>query len=167
MKQVKDFHLHQAGDRSYNFFIETFPFSVLKFSSSMFFGLDFKIFLPGILLLIASVDDFRSRKIHNKLILLLLPFVLLAVVLLKGFDGLLVGGFSALLALVVGIPLALARVIGGGDLKLLVLVAFTVRWPILLEIFVYSFPWAFLLGLFKIILDKQVKEFFFQFDFFI
>ena len=133
----------------------------------MFFDFDFKILLPGLILLIAVIDDLRSRKIHNKLILFLFPFVFLAVFLLKGFDGLLAGGFSALLALLVGVPLALGRVIGGGDLKLLVLFALTVSWPALLKIIIYSFPWALLLGVFKIILDKKIKDFFFQFAFFI
>ena len=142
------------------------------------------LFLPGLVLLVPVIDDLRSRKIHNKLILFLLPFVLLAVFFLKGltglkeagfsvqilslpflqlgFAGLLAGGFSALLALLVGIPLALGRVIGGGDLKLLVLVAFTLSWTDLLWIFIYSLPWALLLGLVKITLDKKLKDFLFN-----
>ena len=135
------------------------------------------VFLSGLILLIAGIDDLRSRKIHNKLILFLLPVVLLAVFLLKGFQagdagfssflahgfqGLKTGGFSALLALLVCIPLALARVIGGGDLKLLVLFAFTVHWSDFFRILIYSLPWALLLGLFKIILDKKLKSFVFN-----
>ena len=128
----------------------------------MFPGFDFAIFLPGLILLIASIDDLRSRKIHNKLILFLLPFVLVAVVLLKGMEGLFAGAASALLAVIVGVPLTLARVIGGGDLKLLVLLALTVNWLVLIDIFVYSLPWALLLGLFKIALDRKIKDFFFN-----
>ena len=135
------------------------------------------VFLSGLILLIASIDDLRSRKIHNKLILFLLPFVLLAVFLFRGFQadsagfssflihgfqGLKTGGFSALLAVLVGIPLALSRVIGGGDLKLLVLFAFTVHWSDFFRIAIYSLPWALLLGLFKIILDKKFKDFAFN-----
>ncbi len=126
----------------------------------MFSGFDLKLLLPGLILLIASVDDLRSRKIHNKLILFLLPFVLLAVLLLKGFEGFFAGALSALLAVAAGIPLALIKVIGGGDLKLLVLFAFTVHLSVFIEIVIYSFPWAFLLGLFKIVWDKKLKEFF-------
>lgn len=128
----------------------------------MFFGFDFKIFLSGLILLVAIIDDLRSRKIHNKLILFLFPFVVLAVALLTGFEGLLTGIFSALLALLIGIPLALGRVIGGGDLKLLTLFALTVNWSALIEIFIYSFPWALILGIFKIILDRKIKDFFFN-----
>ena len=128
----------------------------------MFFGLDFQILLSGLILLIASIDDLRSRKIHNKLILFLFPFVLASVAFLGGTSALIAGGFSAFLALTVGIPLALGRIIGGGDLKLLVLFALTVSWPVFLKVFIYSFPWALLLGLFKIALEKKLKNFFFN-----
>ena len=128
----------------------------------MFSSFDWTVFLPGLILLIASIDDLRSRKIHNKLILFLLPFVLIAVALLKGLGGLFSGAISALLAVIVGVPLTLARVIGGGDLKLLVLLALTVDWFTLIDIFVYSLPWALLLGLFKMALDRKIKNFFFN-----
>ncbi len=118
--------------------------------------------LPGLILLIALIDDFRSRKIHNKLILFLLPLVLLAVALLKGVDGLMAGSLSALLAALVGLPLVLIKAIGGGDFKLLILFAFAVSWPELLKILIYSFPWALILGFFKIIFDKKLKDFFFN-----
>ena len=115
--------------------------------------------LTGLILLLACIDDLRSKKIHNKLILFLLPFVLGAVFFLQGLDGLKAGGLSAILALVIGIPLNLTRMIGGGDLKLLVLMAFTLTWRDFLWIGFYSLPWALLLGLIKISLDKKMKGF--------
>lgn len=113
----------------------------------------------GFILLIACIDDFRSKKIHNKLILFLLPFVLTAVFFAQGLEGLKEGGISALLALVIGLPLTLTRMIGGGDFKLLVLVALTLTWRDFLWIGFYSLPWALLLGLVKIALDKKMKDF--------
>ena len=128
----------------------------------MFSKFDLTTLLSGLILLVAVIDDLRSRKIHNKLILFLLPFVLLFVVLLKGFGGLLAGGFSAFIALLFGIPMTLGRIVGGGDLKLLVLFALTVSWSDFFKVVIYSFPWALLLGIFKIILDGKIKEFFFN-----
>ena len=116
--------------------------------------------LSGLILLIACVDDLRSQKIHNKLILILLPLTLGAVFLLGGLSALKAGAVSALFAFLIGVPLALTRVIGGGDFKLLVLVSFTLRWEDMLWIALYSLPWALLLGLFKIALDKKLKDFF-------
>ena len=128
----------------------------------MFFGFDLTIFLSGLVLLVACIDDLKTKKIHNKLILILLPLVLIAVFLLQGVEGLQKGGFSFILALIVGLPLALGRVIGGGDLKLLILFALTIHWSGLLNTVIYSFPWALLLGVFKIILDKKIKDFLFN-----
>ncbi len=125
----------------------------------MFHSPLFEFLLPTALLLIAVVDDLRSRKIHNKLILILLPFSLSFVVLLKGLIGLKVGLISALLAFVIGVPLNLGRVIGGGDLKVLILFALTVNWITLSYSFFYSLPWALLLGVFKILFDKKFKDF--------
>ncbi len=126
----------------------------------MIFNLEPVFFLSGLILFIASIDDLRSRKIHNKLILVLLFIAILAVFVLKGSQGLIDGGLSAGLALLVAVPLALLRAIGGGDLKLLVVLAFTLSWLDFLRIFIYSLPWALLLGLVKITLDGQLKKFF-------
>ena len=120
----------------------------------------FSYFLPGLILLIACVDDLRSRKIHNKLILFMLAGTLPAVFFLKGWEGLTTGGLSALFALLFAVPLTLSKVIGGGDLKLFVLIAFTLSFRELFWIAIYSLPWALLLGLIKIALDKKLKDFF-------
>ena len=119
--------------------------------------------LPGLVLLPACIDDLRSKKIHNKLILFLLPLVLSAVFLIQGLEGLKTGALSALLALLIAIPLTLIRAIGGGDLKLLTLIAFTLSWKDFLWIGLYSLPWALILGLVKITLNNQLKDFFLNF----
>ena len=116
-------------------------------------------FVTGVVLLLACVDDLRSKKIHNKLLLILLPFVLGAVVLFQGWEGLKAGMLSALLAFMIGLPLNLIRAIGGGDFKLLVLIAFTLQWKHFLWLACYSLPWALVLGLVKILLDKKLKVF--------
>ena len=123
------------------------------------FTKDSLFIVTGLVLLVACIDDLRSKKIHNKLILFLLPFVFGAVFFLQGFEGLKAGMLSALLALIIGLPLNLARMIGGGDFKLLVLIAFTLSWRDFLWIGFYSLPWALLLGLVKIVLDKKLKDF--------
>lgn len=126
----------------------------------MFFGFDFQILLSALILLIACIDDLRSRKIHNKLILFLLPLVLLAVAIIGGVEALKTGLLSALIAFIIGVPLTLSRAIGGGDLKLLFVFALSLNWSDFLTIFVYSFFWALVLGLVKVVLDRKLKEFF-------
>ena len=128
----------------------------------MSFAKTFHLFLPGLVLLPAVVDDLRSQKIHNRLIVFLLPFVLTAVFFAGGVPALKHGAFSALIALLLAVPLALAGVIGGGDLKLLFLLAWTVAWPDLIKIFIYALPWALLLGVIKMALEKKLKDFLFN-----
>ncbi len=116
--------------------------------------------MPGAVLLIGAADDLRSKKIHNKLILALLPAVLLLVFLTGGLSALMRGGLSFLFALALGAPLALSRLIGGGDMKLLALFALTVHWKALCLSFLLALPWSLLLGLVKMALDRQLKPFF-------
>ena len=121
-----------------------------------------KLFLPGLILLVAIADDLRSRKIHNRLILFLFPIVLGLVFWASGFSGLKAGAISAGLALALAVPLTLGGVIGGGDLKLLFLFAWAVAWLDLFKVFLYALPWALALGLIKTALEGQLKDFFFN-----
>lgn len=114
---------------------------------------------PFILLSLASIDDLYSKKIHNYLLIALLPVVLLGVFLSKGLLGLQMGLLLAFIIFVLGVPLHLIRLLGGGDLKLLTLLAFCLHWQIFIYSLAYSMVWASLLGLFKIILDGEIKDF--------
>ena len=116
--------------------------------------------LPTAVLLAGAADDLRSKKIHNKLIVFLLPFVLLFVFLLGGLAGLMRGGLSFFFAVGLGAPLALARLMGGGDMKLLALFALTVPYTALFSSFFYALPWALVLGLAKMAFDKELNSFF-------
>lgn len=113
-------------------------------------------------LLAAGVDDLRSRKIHNNLILFLLPLVLIAVVFIKGPAGLLPAFAGMLTAAVIGLPLNLAKVIGGGDLKLLMVFGLTLNAQGVIFSFFYALPWALLMGVIKMALDKNLKGFAFN-----
>ena len=115
--------------------------------------------LTTLILSVGVGDDLRSRKIHNKLILILLSVAGVGVLLLKGVSGALAGMLSALLAGVLGTPLYISKIIGGGDLKLLVVFSFTVTWMEAGMSLIYSLPWALLLGVFKIALDKKFRVF--------
>ena len=83
--------------------------------------------MTAAVLLAAGVDDLRSRKIHNHLILFLLPVVLAGVFFMKGAQGLLPAFMGLLTGLIIALPLNLAKVIGGGDLKLLMVFGLTLN----------------------------------------
>ena len=116
-------------------------------------------FLTGIVLLAGLIDDLRSRKIHNKLIIALTAVILTFILITKGFYGLLAAlpGFAA--ALVICLPLNLMKVIGGGDLKLFMAAGLTMSAYETALVFLYAMPWALLLGLGKMAFDKSFKTF--------
>ena len=118
--------------------------------------------LLSIAILLAGVaTDFMTRKIPNKLILFLFPFVLLASVFFQGFQGFLFQGLPAfLLAFSLGFVLAFFRIIGGGDFKLFSLLALTMSAPSVLWTLFLSLPWGLLFGFFKILLDRKLPQFF-------
>ena len=112
--------------------------------------------VPALVLLAGVVDDLRSRKIHNKLIIVLFVCSLVFVIGAYGFRGLLPALSNSVLALAISVPLVLCKVIGGGDMKLYVVLALTVSSYNLVFSMLFSFFWAAGLGLIKAVLDKKI-----------
>lgn len=115
---------------------------------------------PTILLLVSAYEDFKSRKIKNKTLLVLgalsIIFAIFAFDREMLFDGL--GGVG--LAILLLIPLYALKAIGAGDIKLSIILAFLVGSFDFLNIFIFALICGFLIGFIKIILDKKVTLFF-------
>lgn len=107
-------------------------------------------------LIVGVVDDLRSRKVHNVLVLSLLPAVLVASLYFRGWEGTLAGLLAMVLALVVTIPLFSVRVLGGGDVKLFALFALAVDSPNMFWTLVYSLIWGAMFGLTRAALQRQL-----------
>lgn len=107
-------------------------------------------------LLAGMADDFRSRKIHNHLVLALLGISIVASFYFRGLDGSAFGLGSMALALIVGVPLFMAGVWGGGDVKLFAVFAFAVDPTSMFWTMIYSFIWGGLFGLIRAALQKQL-----------
>ncbi len=116
--------------------------------------------LPSIILLSGLIDDLRSRKIHNYLIIFLIILSLATLIFIRGLDSLLPAFAGALLAFALGFPLFLLRVIGGGDIKLYIVLGLVLPSRHLIFTFLFSFLWAGLLGLIKALLDRKIKTLF-------
>ena len=108
----------------------------------------FLTFVSALILIVGLIDDLRSRKIHNKLILVLIPVALLSVGFSLGLKSLITMSLlSGILALCLSLPLYFLKIIGGGDLKLFFTVSLvweseTVLWSLILAL-----PWGAFLGL--------------------
>ena len=116
--------------------------------------------IAGVILIAGIVDDLRSRKIHNHLILFFIPLALLSVLVFKGGSALLsVSLISGLVSLLISIPLYALRMIGGGDVKLYFAVSLTLGLNATLWSFVYALPISLVFGLIRTLLKGEIKQF--------
>jgi prepilin peptidase CpaA len=113
------------------------------------------ILIPTLILLSGVIDDLRSRKVHNKLVLILSGLALIAVVAMWGFHGLLYSLIAVLTVIALCVPLVLTGVMGAGDMKLLMAFAIATSWNSVLWVLVYSLVWGALLGVFSAVLRGQ------------
>lgn len=109
-----------------------------------------------ITLIAGMVDDLRSRKVHNALILALLPVVAFANLYFRGIDGSMIGIGSMLLALIITIPLFAVRILGGGDVKLFGVFALALDPVSMFWTLIYSFFWGSLFGVTRAVLSRQL-----------
>ena len=119
--------------------------------------------IPALLLLIASaIDDLKTQKIHNKLLLGFLPFILISSFYFQDFQFfvfLKTSLVNLFVSFIITLPLVFFRFIGGGDFKLFLLLSLCLPLNILLLTGLYALPCAVLLGLFKILIGGRFKQF--------
>ncbi len=111
--------------------------------------------VPSLILGAGIIDDLRSQKVHNKLIMILLPLAIVGQFLGFGLEGLAYGGLAFLFALMLTIPMVLTGMLGGGDMKLLALFALATNLNATIWVSVTSLFWGGLLGVIHAILNKQ------------
>jgi Flp pilus assembly protein protease CpaA len=102
------------------------------------------------------VDDLRSRKVHNALILAMLPFVFLLSFYFRGLDGSLLGLGAMVGALIVTLPLFMLGILGGGDVKLFALFSFCLDPMSMFWTLIYSFLWGAAFGVTRAALQKNL-----------
>lgn len=103
--------------------------------------------VPSLILITGVVDDLRSRKVHNSLVIGLFGAAALSQFAQFGVPGLQQGAMGATAALLGCLPLVLARIVGAGDMKLLVAFGMATTWPATLTVLVWSLIWGAVLGL--------------------
>lgn len=108
------------------------------------------------ILVVGFVDDLRSRKIHNKLLLGLLLFTVVFAFFVRGLHGLSEGVISAGLALLLTFPLVFFRALGGGDMKLFTLFGFLLPLGQVVQVFALSILAGAAIGLVRAALGGQL-----------
>lgn len=109
--------------------------------------------LPTFILIAGMVDDLRSKKIHNWLSVGLAILAALVVGIFARGPGLQQGLFGAATAFALCLPLFLARIMGGGDLKLFTAFGIASDWQSVFWVLIYSFVWGALLGVFRAVIS--------------
>jgi prepilin peptidase CpaA len=107
-------------------------------------------------LIAGMIDDLRSRKIHNNLVLALLGLTVVCSFYFRGLEGSVFGFGAFTLALAMGVLLFTTGVWGGGDVKLFAVFAFAVDPVNMFWTLIYSFVWGGLFGLVRAALQKQL-----------
>ncbi len=115
------------------------------------------IAVSSAILVAGVVDDLRSRKFHNWLFLTCAAIAVIAVVVMNGPAGMLMGllGFAAGFALLT--PLVLMRVIGAGDMKLLAAFGIVAGWEAVLTVSIAALLWGAVFGLVRTMLRGEIK----------
>lgn len=111
--------------------------------------------LPSAILAAGVFDDLRSQKVHNKLILSLLPFAVIGQFLGFGLEGLGYGALAFLLSLAITVPMVLTGMLGGGDMKLYAVFALATNLNATIWVGITSLVWGGLLGVVRAILNRQ------------
>lgn len=116
--------------------------------------------VPTLILIAATVDDLKTRKIHNWLVLSCFVVASVSIAALDGLNGLYTGFIASSLALGLTLPLVLAKALGAGDMKIMLAFGMASQWHIVFWVIVYSFIWGALLGIIKALIDKNAINLF-------
>ena len=120
--------------------------------------------IPTLLLCVASALDFSKGKFPNFVFLSSLAIGSLWVYhTTQSLQVLGLALISAALCIVILFPLFVFNVLGAGDIKLLSVVCLLTSWQTTTSILAYSLFWGLLLGLFKLALSGDLKNFLLSF----
>ncbi|OQW51135.1 MAG: hypothetical protein A4S09_10565 [Proteobacteria bacterium SG_bin7] len=112
--------------------------------------------VPTLILLVGVVDDIWTKKFHNRLFVGSLLFAAIFCLVFGGLPQLGVGIISLVTAFVVMMPMVLLKVVGAGDLKLMLAFGLASNWQDVISVLMYSLLWALIFGLVRAALDKKL-----------
>jgi len=106
-------------------------------------------------LLVGVVEDLRSKKVKNVLILSLFVLSLCVVLWVEGMSFFPMAMLSFVTALAMGFPLFLLGVLGAADVKLFSVLALLLTWNEVLVVGAWALVWGALLGVVRALLSGE------------
>lgn len=105
-------------------------------------------------------EDLRSRKIKNKTVVISFAVCSVMALVLGGLPALGWGLVSVMIALLASTPLFMAKVLGGGDVKIFAAVSVLLSAPEVVYTLLASLIWGALLGVLQAVLRGEGKALF-------
>jgi prepilin peptidase CpaA len=112
----------------------------------------------AIILGIGVIEDLRTKKVRNALILILAGLVTVGLVVTGGVAALGQGILGLSTAFILTLPIVLVGAMGAGDMKLLMVFGLASDWGTTLETFLLSLVWGSILGLMKVAASSQLRQ---------
>src|SRR5687768_9071403 len=100
------------------------------------------VVIPSLILLAGVVDDLRSRKVHNELVLVALALAVISCVWIGGGAGLWTGLLGLGAAVLMTLPLVLFGILGAGDLKLFMAFGMATTWEVVVYVGIAALIWG-------------------------
>lgn len=113
------------------------------------------LLVPTSILIASVVDDLRTQKVHNWLILAMAGGAAVYKLLTGGWDGFLEGLLGMGAGILISLPLVLVKGLGAGDMKVLGVLGLATNWTTAVWTAVYSIIWGALLGVLQALLNKE------------
>ncbi len=118
----------------------------------------FAFFVPTFILLAGVTDDLLSRKVHNWLVVSAVMVALVFQIFLGGWEAVSLGLLGFASAFFLCLPLVLAKMLGAGDMKLLMAFGLSTNISSVLGVTIFSLVWGALLGLFQALIRGEMKS---------
>jgi prepilin peptidase CpaA len=116
------------------------------------------IVVPSVILLAGVIDDLRSRKVHNELVLVALLAAAVFAFFAGGTHGIFLGLLSLGAALLMTLPLTLFGILGAGDMKLFLAFGLCTTWETVVYVGVAALAWGAILGVLRALVGGEIKS---------
>ena len=116
------------------------------------------LIVPTLVLIGAVITDLRARSVYNSYLIAATVAVLVNSFAFFGFDSFQIAAFGFGMAVILTMPLFTARILGGGDAKLLMVLGLSTSYVTILNITVWAFFWASLVGFIYAIINGSAKK---------
>lgn len=118
----------------------------------------YSLITASLFLVAGLVDDLRTKKVHNWLILTMVGIGLVVSLVFGGQAGLLSAVLGLLAGVVTFLPLVLTKMVGAGDMKLLAAFGCATNWNAVLSVAFFALIWGALFGVLRAFLQGRGKQ---------